>query len=81
MVYLGKELDDKSLSEKISHIWTEWSREDVPLFEITSKGSIAFKLFLWCLRYEFFCSNRSPGRGDVVRASVILFKRRVKNEF
>ena len=57
MVYLSNELDGKSLSKKISHIWTEWTRKDVPLFDITSKGSFAFKLFLWCLRYDLHYSS------------------------
>ena len=52
MVYLSKELDDKTMSEKISHIWTEWNRK--PLFDVTSIGSFLFKLFLWCLRYAFY---------------------------
>ena len=53
MVYLSKELDEKSLSEKISHLRTEWTRKDIPLFDVTSKGSFAFKLLLWVVRYAF----------------------------
>ena len=51
MVYLSNELDKKPLSEKISHLRTEWTRNDIPLFDITSKGSFAFKFLLWGLRY------------------------------
>ena len=51
--YLSRELDGKSLPEKISHLWTEWTRKDIPLFDITSKGSFAIKFVLWCLRYAF----------------------------
>ena len=54
MVYLSKELDGKSLSEKICHLWGEWTRKDIPLFDVTSKGSFAFKICLWFLRYTFY---------------------------
>ena len=54
MVYLSNELDKKPLSEKISHLRTEWTRKDVnKLFDVTSIGSFAFKLLLWGLRYTF----------------------------
>ena len=52
VLYLSKELDEKSLLEKISHIWTEWTRKD-NLFKTTgnSKGSLAKDIFFLILRY------------------------------
>ena len=56
MVYLSKELDDKSLSEKMSHIKAEWTRQGVRLSDMKS-GLFAFKLFCWGLRYIFLCAR------------------------
>ena len=51
MLYLSKELDGKSLVEKITHIRTEWTRKE-DFFKKTrnSKGSCAFNFILWILR-------------------------------
>ena len=49
MMYLSHKLDKKTFSQKFSFIWKEWTnRKD--LFDLTSKGSFAFKFFLWVLR-------------------------------
>ena len=72
MVYLSKELDGKSLSEKTSHLWTEWTRKDVPLFDVTSIGSFIFKLCLWCLRYAFLAPSGAQGVTLSVCLSVCL---------
>ena len=52
MLYLSKELDERSLFEKIIYIWNEWTREDY-LFKTTrnSQKSLATYLFFWILRY------------------------------
>ena len=52
MLYLSKELDGKPLLEKVSHIWTKWTRKD-DLFKTTrnSKGSFAKDIFFLILRY------------------------------
>ena len=49
MVSLSPRLDRKSLSEKMSYIWNEWSGRN-NFFDLNSKGSFLFKLVLWGLR-------------------------------
>ena len=51
IVYLSKELDKKSLLEKISFIWSEWTRKD-DLYDKTrnSMGSSLLNLIFWVLR-------------------------------
>ena len=49
MGYLSKNLDDKPLTEKLTFIWSEWTRT-YDLLDVTSKGSFAFKYLLWVLR-------------------------------
>ena len=49
MVYLSKNLDGKSLSEKLTFIWSEWTGT-YDLLDIPSKGSFVFKFLLWALR-------------------------------
>ena len=51
IVYLSKELDKKSLLEKISFIWSEWTCKD-DLYDKTrnSMGSSLLNLIFWVLR-------------------------------
>ena len=52
MLYLSKELDGRSLLEKLTFIWTEWTSKD-DLFKTTrnSKGSLAKDVIFFGLRY------------------------------
>ena len=52
MLYLSKELDGRSLLEKLTFIWTEWTSKD-DLFKTTrnSKGSLVTNIFFLILRY------------------------------
>ena len=51
IVYLSKELDKKSLLEKITYLWSEWTRKD-DLYDKTrnSMGSSLLNLIFWVLR-------------------------------
>ena len=50
-VYLTKELDEKSLMEKATYIWTEWTRTD-DFFDKTRNSivSSALNFFFFILR-------------------------------
>ena len=49
MDYLSKKLDGKSLSEKISFIWTEWTHR-YDFLDIPNTGAFAFRFILLGLR-------------------------------
>ena len=56
MLYLHKELDEKSLQDKITHIWTDWSRKDNKFKKTrNSKGSAAKDIFFLIVRYNKHC--------------------------
>ena len=48
VIYLSKQLDEKSFSDGASFIWRQWTSR--PHIQVSGFGWI-FKLFLWCLRY------------------------------
>ena len=48
-VNLSQRLDHKSLAEKMSYIWNEWTCKK-NFYDLNSKGSFLFKFFLWGLR-------------------------------